>query len=308
MRRSEFDLNLLKVLDALVAERNVTRAGQHLRRSQPAVSNSLHRLRDALRDELLVRGPNGMTLTPRAEAIRKPLREVMTLIDKCIFQEASFDPALATGVYRISMPDRLTLAMVPPLLKRLAKMAPAIDLHLMTADRRQAVDLMDQDRVDLALGWFEEKPGNLHADFLGDEDLYCVFRRGHPIASRSMTRSNAKLSMRAILSYPHLIVSASGGRSAIFDELLEPYNLKRRAQVSVSNYTAVPHLLKHSDMIGVFTKLAATVFERSFGLAKRRVPLEIGKIATTMIWHARSDRDGKQAWLRRQIKEVFNSL
>ncbi|HEY6256633.1 MAG TPA: LysR family transcriptional regulator [Xanthobacteraceae bacterium] len=303
MRRNAFDLNLLKVLDALIAERNVTRAGRQLRRSQPAVSNSLHRLRDALSDELFVRGPNGMTLTARAEALREPLREVMALVDRCIFQEASFDPALASGVYRISMPDRLTLAIVPPLLKRLAKMAPAMELHLMTADRRQAVDLMEQDRIDLALGWFDEKPRNVHSALLGDEDLYCVFRRSHPLA-----KSRAKFSISAVLSYPHLIVSATGGRSAIFDELLEPYNLKRRAQVSVSNYTAVPHLLKHSDMIGVFTRLASIVFERSFGLARRRVPFEVGKIATTMIWHPRSDRDGKQAWLRQQIKEVYDSL
>ena len=303
MRRNEFDLNLLKVLDALLAERNVTRAGRQLRRSQPAVSNSLHRLRGALSDELFVRGPNGLTLTPRAEALREPLREIMTLVDKCIFQESSFDPALASGVYRVGMPDRLTLAIVPTLLKRLARMAPAIDLHLMTADRRQAVELMEQDRIDLALGWFDQRPGNVHSALLGDEDLYCVFRRSHPLV-----RSGARYSISAVLSYPHLIVSATGGRSAIFDELLEPYNLKRRAQVSVSNYTAVPYLLKHSDMIGVFTRLASVVFERSFGLAKRRVPFEVGKIATTMIWHPRSDRDGKQAWLRHQIREVYGSL
>lgn len=303
MRPKEFDLNLLKVLDALIAERNVTKAGQQLSRSQPAVSNSLHRLRAMLSDELLVRGPSGMTLTPRAEALREPLREVMTLIDERIFHEASFDPARATGVYRISMPDRLTLAVIPQLSRRLAKMAPSADLHLITADRRHAVDLLEQDRIDVALGWFDEKPKHVSSEFLMDEDLFCVFRPNHPIA-----KSKAKFNIGAVLSYPHLVVSASGGRIAIFDELLERYNLKRRAQVSVSNYTAVPNLLKHSDMIGVFTTLASMVFERSFGLVKRRVPLAVGKIATNMIWHARSDRDGKQAWLRQQIREVYNSL
>jgi DNA-binding transcriptional LysR family regulator len=303
MRPKEFDLNLLKVLDALIAERNVTKAGQQLSRSQPAVSNSLHRLRDMLDDEILVRGPNGMTLTPRAEALRGPLREVMTLIDERIFQEASFEPSRATGVFRLAMPDRLTLAVIPPLLKRLAKMAPEVDLHLMTADRRHAVDLLEQDQIDAALGWFDDKPKHVSAEFLTDEDLFCVFRPNHPL-----TKSKAKFSIDAVLSYPHLVVNASGGRSAIFDELLERYNLRRRAQVSVSNYTAVPHLLKHSDMIGVFTALASVVFEQSFGLARRQVPLAVGKIATSMIWHARSDRDGKQAWLRKQIREAYNSL
>ncbi|HEX3163214.1 MAG TPA: LysR family transcriptional regulator, partial [Pseudolabrys sp.] len=96
----DFDFNLLKVLDALIAERNVTRAGRRLRRSQPAVSNSLHRLRTLLGDELLVRGSSGLVLTRRAEALRDPLREAIALVDDCLFQEESFDPARATGVYR----------------------------------------------------------------------------------------------------------------------------------------------------------------------------------------------------------------
>jgi DNA-binding transcriptional LysR family regulator len=303
MAPKTFDLNLLTVLEALIAERNVTRAGQQLSRSQPAISNALRRLRDILDDDLLVRGPNGMVLTPRAEALREPLREIVTLVDERILQEASFEPALAKGVYRISMPDRLTLAVVPPLMERLTKMAPAMDLHVMTADRRHATELLLHDRVDVALGWFDEKPRILNSQFLADEELYCVYRPGHPLA-----RSRRKVGIEAILSFPHLIVSATGDRSAIFDDFLERSNLSRHAHVSVSNYTVVPHLLKHSDMIGVFTKLAAHVFERSFGLAKRQVPLEFNKIATMMIWHARSDRDSKQAWLRRQLKAIYQSL
>jgi DNA-binding transcriptional LysR family regulator len=74
MTSQSFDLNLLTVLDALIAERNVTRASQQLSRSQPAVSNALRRLRETLNDNLLVRGPKGMQLTPRADALREPLR------------------------------------------------------------------------------------------------------------------------------------------------------------------------------------------------------------------------------------------
>jgi DNA-binding transcriptional LysR family regulator len=303
MRRKEFDLNLITVLDALIAERSVTRAGKQLSRSQPAISNALRRLREIFRDDLLVRGPAGLILTPRAEALREPLHDVIALVGDRILREAAFDPGLASGVYRISMPDRLTLAVVPPLMERLAKMAPGMDLHVMTADRRQALDLLEQDQVDIALGWFDEKPRILNSEFLADEELYCVYRRGHPLS-----KSKAKVTINSILSFPHLIVSATGGRSAIFDNLLNRYNLKRHAHISVSNYTAVPHLLKHSNMIAVLTKLASDVFERSFGLMKRRVPLQVGKIATNMTWHTRSERDPKQAWLRNQIKEVYTSL
>ena len=141
MNFKNFDFNLLKVLDVLITERNVTRAGEQLGRSQPTISNSLRRLRVLLNDDLLVRGVNGMVLTPRAEALRQPLREALASLEGGIFEEVAFNPAVATGVYRLSMPDRLTLAVVPPLLDRLQRQAPNMALQVLTADRQQALEL-----------------------------------------------------------------------------------------------------------------------------------------------------------------------
>jgi DNA-binding transcriptional LysR family regulator len=303
MNLSNLDLNLLKVLDALIAERNVTRAGERLGRSQPAVSNALQRLRRLLGDELLVRGRNGLVLTPRADAIREPLREAISLVESCFAGEAQFSPAKATGVFRLSTPDRLSLALVPPLLARLQRFAPNMALQVMTADRQQALDLLNEDRTDLALGWLDEKPSHLNAESMHEENLFCVFRRDHPILKRGM-----KFDIATVLSFPHLVVSATGQRTAIFDDLLLRHGLRRHALVAVTNFTVVPHLLGSSNMIGVFTKLAADVFQKSFKLAKRPVPIDVGKISTKMVWHIRDDRDRKHVWLREQIKAVYRSF
>jgi DNA-binding transcriptional LysR family regulator len=301
MSLRNFDLNLLKTLDALMTERSVTRAGVVLGRSQPAMSNALRRLRVALKDDLLVRGAHGMMLTPRAEAIRQTLRNTLSALEGDIFEEASFDPAVASGVYRVSMPDRLTLAVVPPLLDRLQQLAPNMALQVRTADRQQALELLDEDAVDLSLGWLDEKPRHLHAEFLLDEELNCVFRGGHPILKQ-------KFNIKTVLSYPHLIVSATGRRNAIFDDLISRHKLKRHALVAVTNFTAVPNMLSRTNMIGVFTQLASQVFEKSFGLIRRRVPLDIPRIATNMVWHARSHKDRKHLWLRQQIKAVYEGF
>ncbi len=303
MNLGNIDFNLLKVLDALIAERNVTRAGARLGRSQPAVSNALNRLRLLLGDDLLVRGPGGFVLTPRAEAMRAPLREAISLVEGCLAKETGFDPAHATGVLRLSTPDRLNIAVLPPLFARLRKLAPNMELQVLTADRRQALDLLDQDKTDLALGWLDEKPSHLNAEFVMDESLFCVFRRNHPILRRGR-----RFDMAAVLSFPHLVVSATGQRQAIFDDFLQKHGLRRRALVAVTNFTAVPYLLDGSDMIGVFTELAAGAFHRSFGLAKRPVPLDVGKISTNMVWQARNDRDRRHVWLREQIKAVYRSF
>jgi DNA-binding transcriptional LysR family regulator len=303
MNLGNLDFNLLKVLDALIAERNVTRAARRLGRSQPAVSNALHRLRLVLGDDLLVRGTDGLVLTSRAEAIRAPLREALALVSGCFAGEARFDPSRASGVLRLSTPDRLSLALVPPLLDRLQAQAPDMALQVLTADRGPALELLDADRTDLALGWFDDKPGHLNAELMFEEQLFCVFRRNHPILRRGR-----RLDLDAVLSFPHLVVSATGQRTAIFDDLLQRKGLRRHARVTVTNFTAVPHLLSRSDMISVFTKLAADVFRTSFALATRPVPGNIGRISTSMVWHVRHDRDAKHVWLRDQIKAVYQAV
>jgi len=303
MTLGNIDFNLLKVLDALVTERNVTRAGKRLGRSQPAVSNALQRLRHLLGDDLLVRGPGGFVLTPRAEAIRDPLREAIGLMENCLAQEPQFDPAKATGVFRLSTPDRLSIALLPPLLGRLQRLAPNMALQVLTADRKQALDLLEEDKTDLALGWFDARPDHLHAEVMLEDQLFCVFRRDHPIMKRSVI-----FDIAAVLSFPHLVVSATGQRTAVFDDLLVRHGLRRHALVTVTNFTAVPQLLSRSNMIGVFTKLAADVFQKSFKLAKRPVPIDVGSIATNMVWHVRYDRDRKHAWLREQIRAVYRRL
>lgn len=300
---NNLDLNLLRVLDTLLAERNVTRSAELLGRSQPAVSNALRRLRTLLGDELLVRGPQGLVLTPRAEAIRGPLRDAIAQIERCLGNGRQFDPGQAAGLYRISAPDRLSLSIVPSLFERLRRLAPNMSLHVVTADRKQAMDLLVQDETDLALAWCDDIPPHLNTERLHEEALYCVFRPGHPL-----TKSKKRFDIAAVLSYPHIVVSASGSRSAIFDELLARRKLRRHPLVSVSNFTAVPHLLARSDMIGVFTKLASDVFDRSFGLVKRPVPLNVGKVTTNMIWHVRNNNDGQHAWLRQQIRLIYRQL
>jgi DNA-binding transcriptional LysR family regulator len=274
-----------------------------LGRSQPAVSNASHKLRKIFGDDLLVRGPSGFLLTPRAESIRAPLREAIGLAESCLAGETQSNPATATGVFRLSTPDRLSIAVVPPLFGRLRKLAPNMSLQVLTADRKQALDLLDQDRTDLALGWLDEKPGHFNAEFMLAKKLFCVFRRDHPIQRRGV-----KFDIASVLSFPHVIVSATGNRTAIFDDLLSRHRLRRQALVAVTNFTAVPRLLARSGMIGVFTELASNVFERSFKLAKRAVPINVGKILTKMVWHHRNDKDKKHAWLRRQIRAVYEAF
>lgn len=292
------DFNLLKVLEALFTERSVTRAGARIGRSQPAVSNALTRLRYLLDDELLVRGPRGLVLTPRAEAMRRPLHEAIGLIEACLTEGRSFEPAIATGSLRMAMPDRLGLSLLPPLHAVLRISAPNIAIEVTTADSSLGPDLLEEGKVDIALGWIVDPPRHIHTEELFREQLFVVCRQRHPLL-----RTRAP-DLAALLAFPHLVVSATGGRNAIFDSQLAERGLERRAAVAVTNFTSVPQLLAGSDMLAVFTERAARVFGALPGLAIRPAPDTLDSIVTLMAWHARTERDHRFLWLRDRIREV----
>jgi len=297
------NMNLLKVLDALIKEQNVTRAGERLGRTQPAISNALNRLRKLLDDELLVRGSGGLTLTPRAEALRDPLNDIMQLAETCFSEGTQFDPMEATGILRIGLPDRLSLSVLPLLVKKLSDTAPGLGLHVKTADRDQTLSLFENEEIDLALGWPENLPPHLKSEWLFDEELVCVCRRGHPVLSRTRP-----FDTKALVSFPHVVVSATGGQRAVFDNLLSDRGLERKGKVFVPGFSAVPELLRSSNMLAVFTRGLAVIFGKSHGLEHTELPLDLGPLGHFMVWPARYDSDPRHVWYREQIRSVCGTL
>jgi len=95
MRYQRIDLNLLAALDALLAERNVTRAAERMHMTQSAMSGVLSRLRDYFEDPLLVPVGRSMQLTPRAESLIQPVRDIILQVDATLGVKPDFKPAEA---------------------------------------------------------------------------------------------------------------------------------------------------------------------------------------------------------------------
>lgn len=303
MNLASLDLNLLKILAVLVEERSVTNAAARLGRTQPAVSNALNRLRALLGDELLVRGGAAMALTPRAERLRKPLRDILQAAESCLAEPAGFDPSVTSGIFRLGLPDRLGLPLLPGLIARLSAAAPHMDFHVMTADRDYALTLLEDERIDLALGWPEKMPPQFRAEFLFEDELVCICRRGHPLGSGGLPDT-----IESLLQFPHLVVSATGGRLSIFDSVLARFDLKRHALVSVTNFSTVPSLLLASDMVGVFTRRVCDVFRKTYDLDIRPLPIKGTALGHSMVWHVRNNDDPRHLWFRDMIKAVCADL
>ena len=174
---ARLDLNLLVALDALLAERSVTRAAARVGLGQSAMSHNLARLRALFGDELLTRASDGMRPTPRALALVDPVRVTLSQIQALVSGADAFDPRTAERTFRIGMPDSVEVLLGPSLLAHLRDAAPGLRLRLYPLDSLLVLGDLDADRFDLAIGFGSFAEGQMHHKrrLLLTETYLCMF-------------------------------------------------------------------------------------------------------------------------------------
>lgn len=296
---STIDLNLLKLFDALVRERSVTRAGLRLGLSQPAASRALGRLRTMLGDRLVVRGKLGLELTLRGETLAHP---VAKLLDDArgILSPAVFDPASATGRMTIAAHDHLSLTVLAGLIARFERHAPALSLDI-AQPAGDNVRLVEEGRADLALGIFNVLPGSLHRRGLYSDSLVCVARRGHPDVAEG-------LSLERYLALRHAAVTISGVGESAVDAALSALGTRRHVALRVPHFLAGAMLVAETDMILTLPGRLARLLANTLPLALLNLPLQLAPLSPAMIWHERFHRDPAHVWVRQQLVEVVGAF
>src|SRR6201995_1497428 len=125
MTSNAFDLNLLVIFDAIMQAKTLTRAGQRLGMSQPAVSHALGRLRHMLKDDLFVRTPEGMIPTPRAEQLAEPLRRALNDMELALEPE-SFVPSEASRRFDVAVNNYAAVVLAPAIVAAVISTAPRV--------------------------------------------------------------------------------------------------------------------------------------------------------------------------------------
>lgn len=283
------DLNLLKALDALLDERNVTRAAQRLSLTQPAVSAMLTRLRESFGDPLFVRTQRGITPTARALELAGPLKQILADVETML-QPPSFDPAVAEMALTIAATDYALRAVVVPFLSELRRHAPGIRAVVLPVQHERLAGQLQRGDIDLALITPDTTPPDLHARRLFDERYVCVMRADHPDAA------NNALSLDRFCSLDHALVSYHGGSlSGVTDEALAKIGRARRVTVSVTSFLVLPEILRSSDLIAVVPRRLAA---HADGLAIFEPPVEIPCFTKTVAWHERTHHAPGHKWAR----------
>jgi len=290
------DLNLLKALDALLDERNVTRAAARLGLTQPAMSGMLTRLRDSFGDPLFVRAQRGIVPTQRALELACPIKHLLADVE-ALLQPKAFDPAQARLTFTVAATDYALRAIAVPFLAALKQHAPQVRVSLVPVEDAKVQSQLERGEIDLALMTPQCTPPDLHARRLFDERYVCALRAGHPALAADGT-----LSLEDFCDLDHAMVSYSGGGfRGVTDEALEALGRSRRVSLSVKSFLVVPEILRSSDMVAVVpSRLVVGVS----GLTICEPPLPVPGFTKTAAWHERSHRDAGQRWLRQLLFET----
>lgn len=284
------DLNLLVALQALLAERNVTRAARRLALTQPTVSGMLARLRRLLGDPLFVRSQRGILPTPRAQALGPALERLLAEAGSLI-AGASFDPALTELTFTVSANDYIQSALLVPFIRRLRERAPSARVAVRPADVRSLVARLADGELDIGITTSPEIPSlDLPSRLLYEDRYVCAVRKAHPLRGR-------KITLDRFCQFPHMLVSPTeGGFVGPTDRALAERGRQRRVALSVPGFLVLPEILQTEDLIAVVPE--RVLVGRSAGLRTFAPPVPIPGFAVLALWHPRVQHDPAHRWLR----------
>jgi DNA-binding transcriptional LysR family regulator len=296
---SVIDLNLLVALEALLAERNVTRAARRLQLSQPALSARLAHLRALFGDPLFIPAARGMTPTAKALELEAPLRAALRQVRGVVTAGRGFDPQTDPLTLRIAASDYTQTAVLIDFALAVRRRAPRSRIALHALDVADLEAQMEHGAVDLALINAATVPENLHARRLFEETYVAVTRKHHPVARRGLTA-------QAFTRLEHIIVSPRGGGfTTPVDATLRPLGLERSVVVSASSFLFVLEMVARSDLVALVP--SRLVPHRRHELRVHPPPIPVDGFAIVMAWHDRAHHDSGQKWLRDQLVEQLTS-
>ena len=295
------DLNLLRVFDEVMAERSLTRAAHKLSLTQPAVSNAMRRLREAVGDELLVRSGQGVEPTARAMALWPPVREALAQLQESL-APGRFDPATATSTFVLAMADATAATLVPALVEILEREAPGVAIRVLPLTTRDPRQLLDDEAADMAVGYFPAVLADLTARAqsgdavafesrrLYDGEYVCVMRQGHPLA-------HAPLTLDAYCEARHMLVSFSGRAFGFIDEALASLGRERKVVITVNQFFTAGRVVCGSDLLTVLPRHFVPVTGIADALVQRALPLNVPPVHVDALWRRRGPQQTAITWL-----------
>jgi DNA-binding transcriptional LysR family regulator len=314
------DLNLLRVFEALIEERSATRAGARLGLTQSAISHALNRLRYVLKDELFVRGSDGMQPTDRAAEIAPRLRQALLQLQLAL-APSQFVPAETDRRFSVTCTEYAGAVLIPALLARLRTEAPNASLSVLPSNFGVA-EALRSGRADIAIGSFRRAPDWFASEHLLRETRVWVMSADHPAAQEDLT-------LERLAALPHLVIAATGddehaiegyvtdhglerlvtrSDAGLLQGALAAHGLRREVAVTTPHFLAALATVSQSDMAASLPRRLATAFLGRYRLALFEPPYPSPPFEMMSLWHREHGDQPAIIWLRRLLREVAAEL
>ena len=298
MNLSDKDLNLFVVFDVIYTERNLTKSGEVLGITQPAVSNALSRLRENFNDELFVRTSKGMVPTPVAENMVNDIRQALDLIRNSISESESFNPKTANATFRISIGDTSEYRLLPQLIKNISNLASGVDVESYLTPRTETPKELAAGNIDFAIDPPIHSDPNLRNKKIYQDDYVLVVNKKHPIAKKK------KISLEDYLNLSHIHISKRASGLGHVDTTLNRLGLTRRIALKAQHFLVAPYIIDQSNLAMTTIKS----FSRGRELKVFQLPFKINPLVLHLYWHGNKDMDPANKWMRELILNTYGKI
>ncbi|MDI4236704.1 LysR family transcriptional regulator [Bradyrhizobium sp. Arg237L] len=304
MNLASIDLNLLVAFEALMEERNVTRAGERVGLAQPSMSSVLTRLRALFGDDLFVRSASGMQPTAKALSLARPISDALGQIRGVLAPGSDFDPATAQRRLSIAVTDYGDLIVVPPLVAALRREAPGIDLVVRPIiDAATSVTSLEHGDIDALIGGHLPASTRITRCMLFEENFVCI-------RDSARARRKAKLSRDDFTRLPHALFSSAGGdgHPGAIDTMLARHGHKRRTAITLAHAVAVPFAIAGTDLVATMSERIARRFAASAGVSIAPVPYDVEAFTIDLLHTRRAAANPALRWFIALINRVCKEL
>jgi len=291
----DVDLNLLTVFEAIYELGSVSAAADRLALSQSATSHALARLRDACKDDLFVRAPQGLSPTPVAKAIYPAIKQALDALRTSLGEASGFVPEQSQRHFRVSIPHPLGPFYALDLKAAAEAVAPKTTFVFDTVSRPMNLEASIRDGlVDIAIDWLPVELGPFINQKLFDERLVLLARKDHPSVGAGVTVDDLR---------KEKLVAGHRRRDIehLPQAIREFYKLELPEAVRISELLEIPTVVASTNLLGMFVASMGPLMEERLGLRVLPIPIELPSVPIYMIWHESRRNDAAHCWLRELV-------
>jgi DNA-binding transcriptional LysR family regulator len=289
------DIKQLRIFQALIKEKNASKAANQLGLTQQAVSEQLKKLRDVFDDRLFLRKTNGFIPTPFAEQLAVEIDKLLNDF-QVLLSPKVFDPKTVSGTFFIAATDYAQQVVLPLLISTLRKESPNLKLIVRDFEIDKLHELMESGKVNLAIAFPDYIPDSYPIIKLFEEHHVCV-------ASPNSSISQTSHSLAEIANYPSIIASPSRPNfKGSIDDWFKQFGLKRNVVISAPCFSIVPMYLATTDSIAFLPSRAIKETDL-IEIQLEQSPESFDVIAA---WHPRYNEDALQKWVISKLQSKYN--